>query len=65
MTPLYVACFGGHAEVVHTLLSAGANVNLQTLYVGASPLYAACQAGHTEVAHALLSGGAKVEPAGR
>ena len=37
-SPLHVACFKGHTGVVHTLLSAGAKVNLENKN-GASPLY--------------------------
>ena len=53
-------CRHHHTEVVRTLLSAGAKVDLQR-GCGVSPLHVACRDGHTEVVRAQLSGGAKVD----
>ena len=60
-TPLNGACLAGHTEVVRTLLSARAKVDLPDK-IGFSPLHAACLEGHMEGVRALLSGEAKVDP---
>ena len=61
ISPLYMACFGGHAEAVRALIQAGAKVDLLATETGGSPLHVACTKGHTEVVCALLSGGATVD----
>jgi hypothetical protein len=58
-TPLHSASFGGHVEVVLTLLENGANVTAET-YDQLTPLHAASSMGHAELAHILLERGADV-----
>ena len=60
-SPLHVACFEGHTEVVCVLLSEGAEVDLPRNSDGGRPLHAACHSGHVGVVRALLSGGAKLD----
>lgn len=59
-SPLFTACQHGQLEVVRTLLSAGALVDLTTPD-GISALWTACQHGHLEVVRPLLSAGALVD----
>lgn len=55
VTPLYVACEDGHAEVVDRLLRVdGLDVNRGCAVGGATPLYIACQNGHVAVMSLLL-----------
>ncbi|MFQ5816385.1 MAG: ankyrin repeat domain-containing protein [Terriglobia bacterium] len=66
-TALMVAASNGHAEVVRTLLEAGADVDARTeggmpapLNVrGMTALLGAAGGGHTDVVQALLDGGAE------
>jgi ankyrin repeat protein len=56
VTPLYMACLGGHIEVVGMLLTCdGIDVNKAKTDIGATPLFMACQNGRTEVVQMLLS----------
>lgn len=45
VSPLYIACFGGHNSIVQILLSKRADINLCKKN-GESPLYIACKNGH-------------------
>ena len=57
-TPLHVAAFGGHLDVVHALLSAGAGT--EAVARRHTPLTLAVQGGHTEVVAALADAGSDV-----
>uniref|UniRef100_A0A8C7T437 Oxysterol-binding protein n=1 Tax=Oncorhynchus mykiss TaxID=8022 RepID=A0A8C7T437_ONCMY len=52
-TPLHLACYYGHKDVVEELLKAGADVNLQNS-MGDTPLHKAALAGRKEVVLLLL-----------
>lgn len=60
MTALMAASAQGHADVVETLLAAGAKVNEQDK-TGLTPLMSACIDGHLKVAKVLLARGADVD----
>lgn len=60
--PVYVACEGGHLQIIRELIKAGANVNAQDLD-GMTPLHIACQFGHVEIISALLEEHASVNVA--
>lgn len=53
VSPLYIACFGGHYGIVQILLSKGAAINLCQKN-GESPLYIACKNGHDATVTLLL-----------
>ncbi|CAL4118672.1 unnamed protein product, partial [Meganyctiphanes norvegica] len=59
-TPLYLASWGGHLQVIEKLLKLGANKETAT-HDGNTPLYAACLEGHLEVIKKLLNAGASKE----
>jgi len=59
-SPLWIACFYGHHEVVQLLLAANANVDVQASSNGYSPLWVACQEGYPEVVKLLASSGANI-----
>ncbi|KAK3266631.1 hypothetical protein CYMTET_24756, partial [Cymbomonas tetramitiformis] len=59
-TPLYMAAFNGHNEVVEALLAKGAQVDLAD-EDGRTPLYIAACNGRKEVVEALLAKGAQVD----
>lgn len=64
-TPLYIACFRGHAEVVSLLLAQdGIEVNkARTVGVNIeSPLYITCSRGHLVLVQLLMLRGADVSP---
>lgn len=75
-TPLHIACMNGCPEVVHLLLSHGADVNMRD-GEGATPLYYACEKNdatlirrdssrpedHLDIARALIAAGADVNAA--
>ena len=56
-TPLYIACFEGHADVATLLLDHGADL----LPARASPLLIACECAHVDAARVLLDRGANVD----
>lgn len=56
-TPLHVAAYGGHDQVVAFLLAEGADVNAQTTN-GSTPLHGAAYSGHTKCAQLLIEAGA-------
>ena len=53
MTPLHVASFNGHLELVEVLVGAGANKDAP-LNEGATPLHLASFGGHHEVMEVLV-----------
>jgi len=53
-TPLLVACFLGHAEIINALLMAGANGTINDYLMAATPAHKACYAGQTEALRVLL-----------
>lgn len=59
-SPLHVAAAGGHAPIVHELLSANGSVNLKTMR-GWTALHAAAQAGNPRVVRELMQFSADVE----
>jgi ankyrin repeat protein len=61
-TPLYIASYYGHLEVIKALLGAEADVN-KTANNGQTPLYLASYQGHVKVVQALLGVGAEVDKA--
>lgn len=58
MTALHWAATGGQAELVETLLYAGANVRATTRLGSYTPLHLASQAGHPAIIAALVKAGA-------
>ena len=56
-TALMLACEGGHADIVHSLLSAGANVNLQDNN-GCTALMRASEHNHISIINMLLQANA-------
>ncbi|KEI34910.1 hypothetical protein FRA_44c12070 [Francisella sp. W12-1067] len=54
---LYVACQGGHTDIVNLLLQNNANPN-QLTPDGSSPLHVACEQGYTEIVNLLLQNNA-------
>lgn len=61
MTALHWAAYNGRAELVETLLSAGANVDPVTRIGSYTPLHHAARNGFADVADALLAAGADPE----
>jgi hypothetical protein len=59
ITPLYIASYYGHTEIVAALIGAGAKVNIKTFY-GDTPLFIAAEKCHKEIAIALIEAGADV-----
>ncbi len=62
VNPLLMAAQHGHAEIVHLLLNAGANVN-QAQQNGVNPLHIAVQHNNVEAVRLLINAGADVNPA--
>ena len=56
---LILASKSGHANVVHLLLEANADVHVKNAY-GNTPLHAACTEGYVEVANALIDAGSNI-----
>jgi ankyrin repeat protein len=64
-TPLLVACFLGHGEIVRALLAAGANPRINDYLLGATPAHKAAYAGRPDALRALLEqGGAEINAQG-
>lgn len=59
-TPLMEAASAGHVDIIHLLISHGADVNSQSS-TGNTPLMFACANGHVDAVLTLLKSGAKVE----
>lgn len=53
-TPLLVACFIGHVEIVRALLNAGAKETINDYLMAATPAHKACYAGQPEALKVLL-----------
>ena len=53
-TPLLVACFNGHTEIVLELLKAGANPHILDYLMKATPCHKGAYAGQTEAVKALI-----------
>jgi uncharacterized protein len=53
-TPLLVACFLGHVEIVRALLQAGAKATINDYLMAATPAHKACYAGQPEALKVLL-----------
>jgi hypothetical protein len=64
LTLLIIACNIGNLDLVKTLLSLGANVNLVHKISNLAPLHIACGFGYFEMAKALLTKGANVNIVG-
>jgi ankyrin repeat protein len=58
-TPMYVAAFEGHTEVVNLLVNHKADIHCTTTN-GATPLYVAAQNGHVDTMVALIKAGADI-----
>jgi len=59
-TPLHLAAYAGHGEVVSVLIDQGADPNARDSTGGGTPLHWASIGGHVAAARALLEKGAKV-----
>lgn len=57
VTPLYIACEGGNAEMAGLLIKRGADVGLPVSWQR-TPLYAANKGGHADIVKLLLDNGA-------
>jgi len=62
VTPLWIASQKGHADVVHELLNAGAQVDASPYEESRLPIHEAARAGHLAVVQALLEFGADATP---
>lgn len=59
LSPLHIACVGGHHATVRQLINKGADIN-SCDDNGKSPLYLACEYGHVNVVELLLGDEADV-----
>lgn len=59
LSPLHIACVGGHHDTVSQLINKGADINACD-NDGKSPLYLACEYGHVNVVEILLGRDADV-----
>ncbi|XP_078667721.1 uncharacterized protein LOC144909552 [Branchiostoma floridae x Branchiostoma belcheri] len=60
-TALFIASFGGHADIVRLLLRKGASLTKRAIGSSASPLHIASAQGHTEVVDLLVYHGATLD----
>ncbi|CAG2247536.1 unnamed protein product [Mytilus edulis] len=58
-SPLFVACNGGHIDIVKTLLQNNADINICNS-LGETPLHVACRGGHAEIVELLRQNKASV-----
>ena len=58
MSPIHMAAFNGHTDIVAALLLAGADAD-STAKDGTTPMYWADKNGHVDVVLALLNAGVK------
>jgi len=63
VTPVSIACFNGHADVVGMLIEVGADIKQASTDDGTTPLYMACFKGHIDVVRLLIEAGADINQA--
>ena len=61
-TPLYIACFKGHLDIVRLLLENNCNID-QAMDDGRMPLYAACNQEHLDIVRLLLENKCNIDQA--
>ncbi|XP_076462850.1 uncharacterized protein LOC143295161 [Babylonia areolata] len=63
LSPLHLACQGGHLDIVKQLVKRGANVDVKTSLndLSVTPLMFAAGAGHLDIVRCLVQAGAVVE----
>ncbi len=59
-SPLFIAAYQGHSEIVSGLLDSGADIDVRDPKEGSTPLMAAISKGHAVIARILLEKGADV-----
>lgn len=61
ITPLHIACFNGHEEIVSLLIAHGANAHSVGIKYGTTPLHIAARQGYGPIIEKLLNAGAKAD----